>query len=208
MLIVPQVLGEGDGDNQFIKEFCDKKFLSYRIINDPLTKNFKFEARSVLGINLTIGTERTMSSLEIVALINNIRKEDEAELRHSDFLTKVPEVLGLDESGKFRSHTKVGMPNGGFREQPIYNFPKREAFLMAMSSREIAEVTGKEHIHVVRDIKNMLKSLSLDESTFGLKTLHPVNGLEVQEYLLPFDEITYPGVKRSTKPCTRKQSRG
>ena len=36
-----------------------------------------------------------------------------------------------------------------------------------MSSREIAELTGKEHAHVMRDIRNMLEVLKKDASSFG-----------------------------------------
>lgn len=71
----------------------------------------------------------TMSSLEMVKLINSTRKEGDAELTHSDFLKKVPKVLGVIDAGNFSSIYKDSMN----RDQPCYNFPKREACLMAMS---------------------------------------------------------------------------
>lgn len=36
-----------------------------------------------------------------------------------------------------------------------------------MSSLEIAELTGKRHTHVIRDVENMLNELEIDEPTFG-----------------------------------------
>jgi phage regulator Rha-like protein len=38
---------------------------------------------------------------------------------------------------------------------------------LTMTSREIAELTGKAHLHVLRDIRNMLEDLELTESSFG-----------------------------------------
>lgn len=73
----------------------------------------------------------TMSSLELVDYINDSRKFDEkpVQLRHADFIAKVPKVLGLETSEKFRSSYLAG--NG--EQRPCYRFPKREACLMAMS---------------------------------------------------------------------------
>lgn len=70
----------------------------------------------------------TMSSLEMVEYINSVRSADEAEVRHSNFLAKVPNVLKGDEL-KFQS-VYIG---GNGQERPCYKFPKREACLMAMS---------------------------------------------------------------------------
>lgn len=73
----------------------------------------------------------TMVSLELVDYINDSRKFDEkpVQLRHADFMAKVPKVLGMETSEKFRSSYLAG--NG--EQRPCYRFPKREACLMAMS---------------------------------------------------------------------------
>ena len=52
-----------------------------------------------------------------------------------------------------------------------------------MSSREIAEYTGKEHKHVRRDIRNMFEELELNESNFGHIYLDSRNRKQT-EYLL------------------------
>jgi hypothetical protein len=71
----------------------------------------------------------TMSSLELVEYINSQREEGEAELRHDNFMAKVPKVLGEEDALKFK-----GIYQDAYgREKPCYNFPKREACLMAMS---------------------------------------------------------------------------
>lgn len=79
--------------------------------------------------------EVTMSSPEIVDFINKFRKETATvekpykELRHDDFMRKVPGVLGDKHAPKF-----IGTQNyGNNNTRHIYNFPKREACLMAMS---------------------------------------------------------------------------
>jgi len=54
---------------------------------------------------------------------------------------------------------------------------------VTMSSREIAQLTGKEHKHVMRDIRAMLQELELDESNFGRIYLDLLNR-EQTEFLL------------------------
>lgn len=86
----------------------------------------------------------TMTSLEIVAFINDLRKQDAhaagepfpskgfAKLEHADFMKKVPEVLG-ERAGNFSATYQIPGPNGSSRSAPSFRFPKREASLMAMS---------------------------------------------------------------------------
>lgn len=92
-------------------------------------------------MNLITSNTITMTSLELVMLINNHRKTQAykaarifpskgfAQLEHSDFMKKVVEVLG-EGSGNF-SDTYIHQQNG--QTYPSFRFPKREACLMAMS---------------------------------------------------------------------------
>lgn len=95
----------------------------------------------------------TMTSLELVNFVNVFRAEQAqldgatfpskgyAKLEHSDFLKKVPEVLGKGHAGNFSCMFDVSIGNGATRRSPGYTFPKREACLMAMSySYEIQAV--------------------------------------------------------------------
>lgn len=81
-----------------------------------------------LNIVETDGVQ-TMSSLDMVAYINATREAGKPELRHTHFLAKVPSVLGYIDSAKFLAQYK----DSTGRSLPCYNFPRREAMLMAMS---------------------------------------------------------------------------
>ena len=80
--------------------------------------------------DLAIATNAvTMTSIELVEFINSQRKEGESELRHDNFMSKVPKVLGEECAPNFLGTQKYGNNN----TRDIYTLPKREACLMAMS---------------------------------------------------------------------------
>ena len=61
---------------------------------------------------------------------------------------------------------------------------------ITMSSREIADLTGKRHDNVVRDIEKMLKDVGLGVLNFEDTYTNPQNGQEYRCYKLPRD-LTY-----------------
>jgi hypothetical protein len=89
----------------------------------------------------TTNSEITMSSIEIVDLINQERKAEAErnpgqkyiELRHDNFMAKVPKVLGESTAPKFLGSVRYAKGNNSFGDRTIYNLPQREAFLMVMS---------------------------------------------------------------------------
>ena len=75
----------------------------------------------------------TMTSIELVDIINSARKEIGAKLiLHKNFITKIENHPGF-VSAKFLAHIEVPGPKGGFRQSKCYRLPKREAELMVMS---------------------------------------------------------------------------
>lgn len=98
---------------------------STAVTTTPVKANVPAE----LKVQETNGVQ-TMSSLDMVTYINSTREPHAAELRHDHFMAKVPTVI--EAAPKFLG-TAFYNVNGAQRTQAIYNFPKREAMLMAMS---------------------------------------------------------------------------
>ena len=61
--------------------------------------------------------------------------------------------------------------------------------IKTMSSREIAELTGKEHKHVMRDCLNMFNELDLNHIGYAQNWTHPQNNQTYTEYALPRDLV-------------------
>ncbi|MCL8298384.1 hypothetical protein [Pseudomonas mosselii] len=74
----------------------------------------------------------TMTSLELVEMINATREPGKAALRHDHFMVKVPKVLG-PLAPKFLGTSTYTNGSGNEVPRPIYRLPKREACLVAMS---------------------------------------------------------------------------
>ena len=65
-----------------------------------------------------------------------------------------------------------------------------------MSSREIAELAGKQHKHVLRDIRNMEESWEkVTGSKFGLSEYEDSTGRKLPEYQLDKREVLYVATK-------------
>ena len=62
------------------------------------------------------------------------------------------------------------------------------AKVVVISTREVAELTGKQHFHVVRDVENQFKELGIDASRFGGIYKDSMNRSQT-EYLLDREQL-------------------
>ncbi len=82
-------------------------------------------------------TVATMSSLELVEIINSVRPKGSTKLLHKNLMAKIENHPGIT-SAKFSAHVLVDIGNGAKRKSKCYHLPKRECELLVMAeSREV-----------------------------------------------------------------------
>ena len=106
----------------------------------------------------------TMSSVELVEYINSLRDEGEPEVRHDNLMAKVPKVLGESHAPKFLGTQTYGNNNS----RSIYNFPKREACLVAMSYSYELQAVVYDRMTELETLPETLTLLQRQEQTLRL----------------------------------------
>ncbi len=119
----------------------------------------------------------TMSSLEIVELINKTREKASAVLLHKDFLRKVAKVLGAEPAKNFAGQFKAA--NGEMRK--CYNLPKREATLMVMSESHNVQAAIYDRMVELEDVKALPsnQSIPLQEMDFQKFAAAYITGIKM-----------------------------
>ena len=131
--------------------------------------------------------QKTMSSIDLVKIINEVRKQENpqsSELAHSDFMKKVVKVLGIEVAGNFSCYYKA--ENG--KENPCFRLPKRESILMVMSESyrvqaavydRMVELESTSQLKLPQTYVEALRALA-DESEAKQKALEQLSVAEQQ----------------------------
>ena len=98
-------------------------------------------------------TVPTMSSLDLVDIINALRKPGQPKIAHRSLLRRIENHPGIT-SAQFCAHVLVEIGNGAKRKSKCYNLPKRECELLVMS--ESLEVQTKVYDRMVELEQNTL----------------------------------------------------
>ena len=67
----------------------------------------------------------------------------------------------------------------------LLTITKENTSALTMGSREIANLCGKDHRHVVRDIEVMFEQLGINSKEYVQIWTHPQNGQSYREFMLP-----------------------
>nr|DAF21218.1 MAG TPA: antirepressor protein [Caudoviricetes sp.] len=67
----------------------------------------------------------------------------------------------------------------------LLTITKENTSALTMGSREIANLCGKDHRHVIRDIEVMFEQLGINSKEYVQIWTHPQNGQSYREFMLP-----------------------
>lgn len=112
------------------------------------------------GLMVTSGTqqETTMTSLELLKVINKYRLEDgKSEMKHYTFMEKV-----VSEFGEAAQEFLGGYKDVNNQQRKCYNLPKRECTIMAM--RESSYVRNQT-MDYIESLEKQVSTLSLPDFT-------------------------------------------
>ena len=158
----------------------------------------------------------TISSVELVEIINGLRPEGSAELRHDHFMVKIEKHPGID-APKFSGTQTYGNNN----TRKVYNLPKREAELMVMSeslevqtkvydrltaleAREAQRtVAGQSNVFALAMVESMARTLRMSDSGV-LLMYRQVAGIYAPEAVsaIPVYAIDAPPTTTATAPAS------
>ena len=167
-------------------------------------------------MNMLQTTQPTISSVELVEIINSLRPDDAKELRHDNFMTKIEKHPGID-SPKFLGQYK----DSTGRTLKCYNLPKREAELMVMSeslevqtkvydrltaleAREAQRtVAGQSNVFALAMVESMARTLRMSDSGV-LLMYRQVAGIYAPEAVIaiPVYAIDAPPTTTATAPAS------
>ena len=167
-------------------------------------------------MNMLQTIQPTISSVELVEIINGLRPDDAKELRHDNFMTKIEKHPGID-SPKFLGQYK----DSTGRTLKCYNLPKREAELMVMSeslevqtkvydrltaleAREAQRtVAGQSNVFALAMVESMARTLRMSDSGV-LLMYRQVAGIYAPEAVIaiPVYAIDAPPTTTATAPAS------
>ena len=102
--------------------------------------------------NLTTSNKMTMTSLELLDVINGYREDDgKSKMRHDNFMNKIE-----DELEGSALNFKDGYLDVNNQERKCYNLPKEECMLMAMRESKYVRRQTVEYIKSLEKPNNML----------------------------------------------------